>query len=56
MSIGTFGCNMICSICQNYEIYQYVSKSEYIDIAFTCNEPFMWYEYIYGVSKNKRVW
>ena len=66
---------MSCSFCQNYEISQYVSKSEYIDIeslirfildiqgnigiAFTYNEPFMWYEYIYEVSKkikeNKRV-
>lgn len=36
---------MICSLCQNYEISQYVSKSEYIDIAFTCNEPFTWYDY-----------
>ena len=67
LSVGTFGCNMSCSFCQNYEISQYVSKSEYIDIeslirfildiqgnigiAFTYNEPFMWYEYIYEVSK-----
>ena len=71
LSVGTFGCNMSCSFCQNYEISQQVSKSEYIDpdklidiiktvndnigIAFTYNEPFMWYEYIYDVcKKNKR--
>ena len=67
LSVGTFGCNMSCSFCQNYEISQQVPKSEYIDpdklidiiktvndnigIAFTYNEPFMWYEYIYDVCK-----
>ena len=58
---------MSCSFCQNYEISQQVPKSEYIEtdkliniietlndnigIAFTYNEPFMWYEYIYDVVK-----
>lgn len=58
---------MSCSFCQNYEISQQVQKSEYIEtdkliniietlndnigIAFTYNEPFMWYEYIYDVVK-----
>ena len=58
---------MSCSFCQNYEISQQVQKSEYIEtdkliniietlndnigIAFTYNEPFMWYEYIYDVAK-----
>lgn len=67
LSVGTFGCNMSCSFCQNYEISQQKPKSEYIDpdelidiiknmednagIAFTYNEPFMWYEYIYDVCK-----
>lgn len=67
LSVGTFGCNMSCSFCQNYEISQQVPKSEYIEtdkliniietlndnigIAFTYNEPFMWYEYIYDVVK-----
>ena len=67
LSVGTFGCNMSCSFCQNYEISQQAPKSEYIDpdnlidtikeikdnvgIAFTYNEPFMWYEYIYDVCK-----
>ena len=67
LSVGTFGCNMSCSFCQNYEISQQVQKSEYIEtdkliniietlndnigIAFTYNEPFMWYEYIYDVVK-----
>lgn len=67
LSVGTFGCNMKCSFCQNYEISQNKPKTEFIDvdrlinliisipnnvgIAFTYNEPFMWYEYIYDVSK-----
>lgn len=67
LSVGSFGCNMSCSFCQNYEISQNKSLSEFIDIdklinliinipnnvgmAFTYNEPFMWYEYVYDVAK-----
>ena len=58
---------MTCAFCQNYEISQgnpesqYMSVEKLIDIipsiennagiAFTYNEPFMWYEYIYEVAK-----
>ncbi|WP_315067684.1 AmmeMemoRadiSam system radical SAM enzyme [uncultured Clostridium sp.] len=68
LSIGSFGCNMTCSFCQNYEISQGKPKTQYINIekllniiknlennagiAFTYNEPFMWYEYIYDAAKN----
>lgn len=72
LSVGTFGCNMSCSFCQNHEISQNKPPTEFIDIdklisliinipnnvgiAFTYNEPFMWYEYIYDVAKkNKRI-
>lgn len=67
LSMGSFGCNMTCSFCQNYEISQHKPKSETlsveelcqilserldtIGIAFTYNEPFMWYEYVYEVAK-----
>lgn len=67
LSLGSFGCNMTCSFCQNYEISQGEPKTEYMSIeelikvipkiennvgvAFTYNEPFMWYEYIYEASK-----
>lgn len=67
LSLGSFGCNMTCSFCQNYEISQGQPKTEYMNIeelikvipkiennagvAFTYNEPFMWYEYIYEASK-----
>lgn len=63
LSLGTFGCNMKCSFCQNYQISQDRAQSDFgscdelfklvesvennIGIAFTYNEPFMWYEYIY---------
>lgn len=67
LSIGSFGCNMTCSFCQNHEISQgkpqtqYISPEKLLDIipsiennagvAFTYNEPFMWYEYVYEASK-----
>ena len=66
-SLGTFGCNMTCSFCQNYSISQHKPETQYLSIdklietidsmednvgvAFTYNEPFMWYEYIYEASK-----
>lgn len=68
LSVGTFGCNMTCTFCQNHEISQNRPQTEYIStdklisiinevennagIAFTYNEPFMWYEYIYDVAKS----
>lgn len=67
LSVGTFGCNFTCDFCQNYSIAQYESKSDYlspddlikicieadnnIGIAFTYNEPSIWYEYIYDTAK-----
>lgn len=67
LSLATYGCNFSCKFCQNYRISQHVvdskflspealldlvvSTSENIGIAFTYNEPFIWYEYIYDVSK-----
>lgn len=67
LSIGSFGCNFTCSFCQNYSISQCKPKSEYVSpeniikiaagiqdntgIAFTYNEPSIWYEYVYETSK-----
>lgn len=70
LSVGSFGCNLKCSFCQNYTIAQIeefkghsnnVSPEELVDIilkrddsigiAFTYNEPSIWYEYVYEVSK-----
>lgn len=67
LSIGSFGCNFRCSFCQNYSISQYKSESRYvppdemcriiletensIGVAFTYNEPSIWYEYVFDVAK-----
>jgi len=64
LSLGTFGCNLSCAFCQNWQISQQRAPSrvllpeeavrtavEYvregnIGIAYTYNEPFIWYEYL----------
>ncbi|QNU68206.1 AmmeMemoRadiSam system radical SAM enzyme [Ruminiclostridium herbifermentans] len=67
LSIGTFGCNFKCSFCQNYAISQYEAESRFIPalemahialnqknnigLAFTYNEPTIWYEYVYDVAR-----
>ncbi|HEY5584956.1 MAG TPA: AmmeMemoRadiSam system radical SAM enzyme [Ruminiclostridium sp.] len=67
LSIGTFGCNFKCSFCQNYSISQHRADSKYvavedmvnitlnqkdsIGLAFTYNEPSIWFEYVYDVAK-----
>lgn len=66
-SVGSFGCNFACGFCQNYNISQakprskFVTKEEFVDtvisiednigIAFTYNEPSIWYEYVYDSAK-----
>lgn len=67
LSIGSFGCNFKCDFCQNFAISQNsgigsevtveelvsttVNDSNTIGIAFTYNEPTVWFEYMYEVSK-----
>lgn len=67
LSAGSFGCNFSCGFCQNYSIAHYRADSKYyaphelvdtivkikdnIGIAFTYNEPSIWYEYVYDTSK-----
>jgi pyruvate formate lyase activating enzyme len=64
LSVGSFGCNMRCDFCQNYNISQAVpgslnqnmspaelvnsalEVSDNIGLAFTYNEPVIWFEYI----------
>ena len=61
LSAGSTGCNFSCPYCQNYAISQERPFTEYkeptelaelslregsIGLAFTYNEPIMWYEYI----------
>ena len=71
LSVGSFGCNMDCPFCQNFEIsqkskaescYTEVSPEELVSkalslipkrnigIAFTYNEPFVGYEYVFDTS------
>lgn len=63
LSVGTYGCNFKCGFCQNYSIAQeepetieatskqIVSKAQQmpncIGVAFTYNEPSIWYEFVY---------
>lgn len=69
MSVGTFGCNLKCSFCQNWNIAHQdaktveVSTDELVEkaielkdrgnigIAYTYNEPSIWYEYVYDAAK-----
>lgn len=68
-SIGSSGCNLKCSFCQNSEISQNANtdfltsvtsaqllelsrkNNNNIGIAFTYNEPFIGYEFVYDTAK-----
>ncbi len=68
LSLGSYGCNMKCDFCQNWQIsrkrnqdFTPVTSPERIvsdalsehnnaGIAFTYNEPVIWYEYMYDVA------
>lgn len=62
-SVGFYGCNMTCGFCQNHDLSQKVYDRKTIDpeelikhvkgfgIAFTYNEPFINYEYLYDFCK-----
>ena len=70
LSVGTFGCNFKCGFCQNWSISQERPELEYIapedlaetaagiqrnvGIAFTYNEPCIWYEYVLETCKLNR--
>ncbi|NPA47832.1 MAG: AmmeMemoRadiSam system radical SAM enzyme [Thermococci archaeon] len=71
-SVGTFGCNMHCRHCQNWEIsqadesfpYVYdVTPEELVEtakrkgcelIAYTYNEPVIWYEFVKDTAEIAR--
>jgi pyruvate formate lyase activating enzyme len=68
LSVGSYGCNMRCDFCQNYNISQSVPSAakkgvsgeelvlsaldshRNIGLAFTYNEPMIWFEYVRDVS------
>lgn len=67
LSAGTFGCNLKCSFCQNWPIAQEMPHTEAITssgiisiamqhkncigIAYTYNEPLIWYEFVLETAK-----
>ncbi|MFH1825189.1 MAG: AmmeMemoRadiSam system radical SAM enzyme [Candidatus Firestonebacteria bacterium] len=72
LSVGTNGCNLGCDFCQNWEISQVsnsgrekitsdqllemAEKENSIGIAYTYNEPFIWFEFVLETAikiKNK---
>ncbi len=73
LSLGTWGCNLSCDFCQNWQIskeeaptqpmapsdavglaLREQTRSRNIGIAFTYNEPLMWYEYLLDTSRPAR--
>lgn len=71
LSVGTKGCNFSCGFCQNWEISQNmgaplenITSREIIDrakalksfgIAYTYNEPFIWYEFVFDTARIARA-
>lgn len=73
-SLGTFGCNLACGFCQNWQIAHATPPTAYLSpqeavaaaqkyrdsgspcvgIAYTYNEPFIWYEYVYDTARLAR--
>ncbi|MFO7814685.1 MAG: AmmeMemoRadiSam system radical SAM enzyme [Halanaerobiales bacterium] len=66
LSLGTFGCNLMCKFCQNFRISQQTPKTTFqppdeiieqakkrniMGIAYTYSEPMVWYEYVYETAK-----
>ena len=52
-SIGSFGCNLKCRFCQNWHILALAGENS-IGIAYTYNEPTIWYEYVFHIAKKIR--
>jgi pyruvate formate lyase activating enzyme len=65
-SIGTWGCNFKCTFCQNWQISQQQVATEHFEtediieiafqnkstgVAYTYNEPFIWYEFVQDTAK-----
>ncbi|MBN2225549.1 MAG: AmmeMemoRadiSam system radical SAM enzyme [Deltaproteobacteria bacterium] len=67
LSLGSVGCNLSCGFCQNWslvesavpqsvlapgEIPDIAKKHGSIGVAWTYNEPFIWYEYIMDAGRH----
>jgi len=61
LSLGSVGCNFACAFCQNWslvtspvprtiltatDVVEHARKHGSIGVAYTYNEPFIWYEYL----------
>ncbi len=67
LSVGTFGCNLKCEFCQNHSIAHGTPETIFITpedlvkrgtsirdnigIAYTYNEPSIWYEYVLDTAR-----
>ncbi len=67
LSLGTIGCNLKCSFCQNYQIAHDINAQtrkltskeavdlalahDSIGIAYTYSEPLIWYKYILETAR-----
>ncbi|MFA6669794.1 MAG: radical SAM protein, partial [Bacillota bacterium] len=70
LSVGSFGCNLKCGFCQNHAIAhgtpgtvfvspegladRAASAEDNIGIAYTYNEPSIWYEYVLDTARIAR--
>jgi pyruvate formate lyase activating enzyme len=70
LSLGTIGCNLACAFCQNWTISQSdpgtrrmspaeavrlaQSHPDNLGIAYTYNEPFIWYEFVLETAEAAR--
>jgi len=69
LSLGTNGCNFACSFCQNWQISQQHTprqplsseqavslavQRDSVGIAYTYNEPLIWYEFVLDTAKLAR--
>ncbi len=70
LSVGSYGCNLNCNFCQNWQISkafqleniaskpktansiveQALSRPDNIGVAYTYNEPTVWFEFMYDVA------
>lgn len=66
LSVGTIGCSFNCMFCQNWELvegqvpthetskeylYEQARQTDSIGIAFTYNEPFIWFEFVEDTAR-----
>ena len=64
LSVATYGCNLLCPFCQNWEISHQTVASRYIEppslldlamrndsigISYTYTEPLIWFEYLMDI-------